>query len=303
MDRTTKINELVSSIYPSKKYGELDALSRLFSKIFLLGLEQILNYGCRDEECFKEKYNVSVGWIDKIPLASFIYKEKDIHDNLIKGKVEIGDLLLVYTHSQTFEDKGKRVIQSLDMRAVIIQAKISKTKFPTVPITKLYKSRVTSTSKELKLLSEWPLFDLYKNSRSKSKELENINLSRDKACAMFSGFYDKKWYCGEPDLGNICKLSLGELFTNLINGSFGSKFNPDTKNLNDWDRLIDKLLKLCGNYQLPGYIFGKNKSRLQTTGTLSCNPIGLSLDFFVKKKFPVLVINRIFFEGKMRNIK
>ena len=298
MNKSTEIDNLISILYFEKKYGELKALARLFSAQFLNGLENIINSGCRNEEYFKDIFDVSLGWIDKIPLASFINREKDINGNLIKGKVEIGDFLLVYTHSQTFLNKGEQVIQSFDKRAVIVQAKISNKRNPDVPIAKMSEKKVSSTSKELTLLSKWPSFDLYRSSRSKSSDLEKINLNKDEACAKFAGFYDKSWDCGEPDLGNVCNLTLGELFTKLIDGKTGCSFNTDSNNTNDWSRLVNKLLELCGDYQMPGYIFGKNKSRLQNAGTFYCNPIGMLLDFFNKKKFPVLVVNRIFFEGK-----
>jgi hypothetical protein len=62
-------------------------------------------------------FDVSLGWIDKIPLASFINKEKDIHGNLIKEKVEIGDFLLVYTHSQTLIKAEYQILE----RFIVIQ--------------------------------------------------------------------------------------------------------------------------------------------------------------------------------------
>jgi hypothetical protein len=298
MNKTSEIDKMIYNLYSDKRYGELRALARLFSPQFLNELENILNTGCRNEEFFKDVYDVSLGWIDKIPLASFIDKVKDINGNLIKSKVEIGDFLLVYTHSQTYKNKGEHVIQTFDKRAIIVQAKISQRRNPNVPIAKMNKNKVSSTSKELTLLNKWPSFDLYRNSRSKSIELEKINLNREEACAKFAGYYDKSWDCGEPDFGSTCNLTLGELFTNLIDKKTGCSFNSDNKNINDWSRLINKLMELCGYYHLPGYIFGKNKSRLINKGILYYNPFGMLFDFFSKKRFPVLVVNRIFFEGK-----
>jgi len=302
MNKSTQIDNLIFNQYSEKKYRELIALSKLFSTQFLNGLEKILNSGCRYEEHFKEVYDVSLGWIDKIPLASFVNNENDINGNLIKEKVEIGDFLLVYTHSLTYQNKEELVIQTSSNRAIVIQAKISNIRNPKIPIGPLLEAKVNSTSKELTLLSRWPEFDLYKTSASKKPELTNLKINPVGNYAKFAGFYKRQWDLGIPKYQDVCKESFGEIIENMINMKEGQTFNPDMSTTsNDWDKLINKMIGLCGEYSLPGYIFGKNKKRILQFNRLYFNPIfPLLLLFFRKKqKFPVLVINRIFYEGKI----
>lgn len=296
MNNIDKINDLIENLYSDKKYSELKALSKLFSVDFLKDLEAILNKDRRNEKNFKDRIDVSVGWIDKIPLASFKNQVKDYNGNVIKNKVELGDFLLVHTHSQTFIQDGETINQNFDNRAIIIQAKLSNKRNPNVPIGKLNKSKVNSTSKELALLSDWPTFNLFKTSGSKTEILSDINLDKTKSNRKFSGYYKKHWDLGNPKHNQICDETMGGLITKMIDKKEGQVFKKnDTKD--DWSRLINKIIELCGEYKLPGYIFGKQKNRYVFTGTLFSNPIILFFFFFKKKKFPVLTINRIFYEG------
>jgi hypothetical protein len=297
MNKIQKIDQIIANLYSRKKYSELNAVSKIFSVSFLEDLENILNENCRNEKCFKEKYNISLGWIDKIPLASFTKPTYDYYGNEIKNKVELGDFVLIYSHSQVYMKDLEKVTQSIDNRAIIVQAKIAKDINPNVPIGRLSKTSVLSTNKELALMSNWPEFDLYKTSASKDKLIDKLNLDTTESNAKFSGYYNKQWFCGNPIYNQTCDISLGELIYNLIEKKDGQLFNP--KDIaTDWDRLINKLIELCGDYNLPGYIFKKKKSRYVNTGKLYSNPIILFFFFFSKKKFPLLFINRVFEEGK-----
>lgn len=288
-----EIDKLINSQYQFSNYGELKALSKLFDKSFLQQLEDILNINSRIEKYYKDRYEVSVGWIDKIPLAKFVHPVNDINGNSIKGKMELGDLLLIYTHNRiNITSKGTEV-QSAENRATIIQAKIASKKNPEVPIVKMSTSHVSSTSKELALLSSWPEFDLYKTSRSKTALLNNIQLDNTKPNAKFAGYFSKNWYVGKPVYGDVCNESIGSLIIAMIKGREGEKF--DITNSTSWDRLIKTLVDTCGKYKLPNFLFpGSTGNRYMN---IPRNPLIFFFFFFKPKKFPIIVINRIVQEG------
>lgn len=295
-----EINRLIKNLYSDKKYAELEALSKLFSVDFLRDLENLLNKGRRNEEYYKDKIDVSVGWIDKIPLASFKDQVKDYYGNIITSKVELGDFLIVYTHSLTYQENGgNTIIKNLDSRAILIQAKISNVRNPVIPIGAMDKNKVTSTSKELALLSDWPTFDLFKASRSKLSTLSKIKLDKHKSNRKFAGYFNKQWDIGNPIINQSCNETFGELISKMMDqreGQFFTKNNPT----DDWSRLINKIIELCGKYEVPGYIFGKGQKRYIFTNKLFSTPIPIFHYFLRKKKFPVFVINRIFSEGNFK---
>ncbi|MFD2943256.1 hypothetical protein [Flavobacterium notoginsengisoli] len=288
-----EIDKLVSAQYSSSNYGELKALSKLFDTAFLKELENILNKNSRMEKHYKDRYEVSVGWIDKIPLAKFVHAVNDVNGNPIKTKMELGDLLLIYTHNRiNITSKGTEV-QSAENRAAIVQAKIAGDKNPKVPIAKISDSRVSSTSKELALLSSWPEFDLYQTSKSKTPLLNNIQLDSTKPNAKFAGYNSKKWYIGRPVYEEECKESMGSLIIGMLKGREGEDF--DISKSSDWDRLIETLVVTCGKYKLPNFLFpGSTGDRYLT---IPKKPLIFFFSFFKPKKFPIVVINRIVQEG------
>jgi hypothetical protein len=302
MTKIESINQLISTLYTKEKYSELRALSKLFSAVFLRKLELILNEGCRNEKHFMEKYKIGLGWIDKIPLASFTQKTFDINEPLIKGKVELGDFMLVYAHEQRFLKNEKPEVQIIQSRALIVQAKLGKMKNLKTPIGKLNKSKSNSTSKELALLSNWPVFDLYKTSASKDKLLSSLQLKKGESNAKFSGYFNQNWFCGNPKYLEACNDTLGEVIVNVMNGKEGSNFTLGSSGT-DWDKLINTLLGLCKDYDFPKSHSEGNQSRL--VGDIESGIKSIICFFFffsrrvvyTKKKFPVLTINRISFEG------
>lgn len=292
-----EIDSLIENQYSNSRYGELVALSKLFTNTFLTELEKIINVNSRVNKGYKERFEISCGWIDKIPLAQLINPTNDINGNLIKNKIELGDLLLIYTHNRkNISSKGIEFISS-ENRATIIQAKIAYEASPKVPIGKISNRSANSTSKELALLSSWPEFDLYKTSRCKYPLLKNIKLDNSKPNAKFAGYYSKHWYVGKPINNDICSESLGSLIIGMISGKEGQEF--DTTKKGSWDILIAEIVKLCGKYQLPNFIFGANgKTRYQN---IKYDPLILFFFFgkevYTIRKFPVLVINKIVEEG------
>ncbi|MBF04849.1 MAG: hypothetical protein CMP76_16325 [Flavobacterium sp.] len=297
-EKATAIDNLIGKQYLSGIYGELAALSKLFKDEFLRGLEKILNINSRNEPNYKESFEVSCGWIDKIPLAKFTGTVTDINGNYIRGKMELGDLLIIYTSNNSFKTKDGIKTDSLANRAIIVQAKIANKAFPNVPIGSIRSGRANSTSKELALLSKWPEFDLYQTSKSTIPLLQNLNLDNSKPNAKFAGFFSRKWYIGKPSYGETCTDSLGDLITGLIKGIEGEDF--DIGKTGDWNSLIKELVEVCGKYQLPNFIFGKSagsrfKSMKRTPLILF---IFFGFDIFSPRRFPILVINKVTFEGK-----
>jgi len=293
------INDLIENQYASKKYGELQALSKIFNKNFLDELENILNSTSRNEPKYRDRFEVSCGWIDKIPLAQFINPVNDINGNSIKGKMELGDLLFIYSHNRINVISKGVENQSVENRAVIVQAKIANKANPEVPIGRISKGSVSSTSKELALLSSWPEFDLYQTSRSKVPLLTNIQLDATKSNAKFAGYFLKQWFVGEPTHKFVCNESLGSLIVNLKTGKEGQDF--DTTKTFDWDKLIKTLIDTCGKYKLPNFIF--KGSAWGRFFNIPRSPLIFYFYFgkniFTRKRFPIIVINRIVQEGEL----
>lgn len=297
----TEIDDLLSRIYTKNKYSELEALSKLFNLDFLEQLEKLLNRNCRNEENFRESYKISYGWIDKIPLAKFTSPTKNINNITIKGKTELGDVLFIYTH-KIKNNTDKSADKIIDTRASLIQAKIAKKASPLTPIVKMSK-RICSTSKELKLFSDWPEFDLYKTSNSSKPVLRKLNLDINEQNRKFSGYYSKNWYFGNPQINSICDKTYGKFFIDFINRREGQSFENES-NRTDWDLLINKIVSVCKEYNLPPYLFGKRKPRFFELNHFYSTPILLYFYFFwfliPKKKFHVLIINKISEEGKKK---
>lgn len=295
----TEINELISSLYNKNKYSELEALSKLFNKEFLRRLERLLNRSCRNEEYFRESYKISYGWIDKIPLAKYTNPTSNINNITIEGKTELGDIIFIYTHTNK-DNTGKSLNRIFDTRASLVQTKIAKKAFPVTPIVKMSK-RICSTSKELKLLSDWPEFDLYKTSKSSIPELRKLNLDIKERNRKFSGYFSKNWYFGNPQINSICDKTFGKFIVDLINGIEGQSFE-NKSNTTDWNRLVNKIISICGEYNLPPYIKGIRKPRFFDLNYFYSTPILLYFYFFLgfipRKKFHVLIINKVSEEGK-----
>jgi len=267
MNKIKQIDSLIESLYTKKKYSELDALAILFSKSFLKKLEIILNGDTINKSVYSNKYIVKSGWIDKIPVAEFINITYDIHSNHIKSRVELGDMLLVYEKSYKSKKNVPSNKKPLTNRAALIQAKLCDVENPLTPIGKMDKNRVTSTSKELALLSNWPEFHLYKSGNSKDTILQNIKLDANKPNRYFAGYFDKKWHIGEPIFNHQCKRTFGDLIMSLIENNSGEEFIQNDHSSN-WNRLVNNVIKICNNSYLPFSIFNRRNKRLVSSNYL-----------------------------------
>jgi len=297
IEQIQAIDQLIKNQYAFKNYGELQALSKLFDTKFLNDLETILNVNSRIQKSYKDRFEISCGWIDKIPLAQFTNPILDINGNSIKGKMELGDLLLIYTHNRVNIKSKETKFYSAENRATIVQAKIADKALPEVPIGKMPTRYVSSTSKELALLSSWPEFDLYQTSRSKLPILTKIQLDSTKPNAKFAGYFSKNWYVGKPVYKDICNDSFGSLIVGMIKGNEGQEF--DVTKTSNWDKLIETLVSICGKYQLPNFVFGGSKGSRFIN--IPRRPLIFYFYFFyfftTARRFPIIVINRIVEEG------
>jgi hypothetical protein len=296
-----QINQLISGLYSDNNYTELKALSLLISKRFISGLENILNSKAINIASYNEEYKVSLGWIDKCPYAQFINKTKDHWEiDITNKRVEIGDLLIIFSSN---EITHKRV----QMRASIIQTKISK-KIPLfeVPIDTLSENNCTSTSKQLALLSSWPEFDLYKAARSNSTLLSHLKVLSSNQNSKFSGYHNKAWYCGDPQFGDQCSISLGDHFYNILHNIDGTVFDPSSPK-SDWDKLITTMMDLCETYTLPPSQYGITDSKKMVHNFLLFNNISRTAKYRNRftitnwrctKRYPIIMIDKVMKEGE-----
>ncbi|WP_141106666.1 hypothetical protein [Hymenobacter gelipurpurascens] len=301
---TQEIDCLISTLYQAKKnYGELEALSILISQKFISGLEEILNKRAPRFNSYREKYKVSLGWIDKVPLAKCPDPTLDYNKNPFSAKVEIGDLLIINTAHDISSGRKYSV-------ASIIQAKITDISPFNTPVKSLSNTSASSTSKQLALLSKWPIFDLYKTSGndypvSNLMQLDiGINMKGNKS--KFMGYYNQKWWCGFPDFGDPCDITLGSHFQSIAANKDGFTFNLKSHQ-NDWDKLINGMLSICDEYNLPEKHYGTQlKKRVITSNFLLYETIansakisqnftlGLNMD---DRRFPIILIDRVMAEG------
>jgi len=294
-----EIDKLISSLYIDQEYGELEALSKLISQKFTCGLEAILNKKNRDNQYFKQIHKVSIGWIDKIPVAEFVNQTKDLNNFTIKEKVEIGDILFIHSDRDLTNNRKR-------YQASIIQAKLGSVNSE-IPIGTLNPNNFNSTSKEFALLSTWPNFNLYKTARSSYAEEKNLNISDNNSASKFMAFYDNQWKGNNPTFQAPCSMTLGEHIEKLVKFCDGKSFEYNSED-EDWDRLINTIIRLCNHYTLPNKHYGSNTDPRMIGGITNfltikdLKDIQESADYEIFKgdeqKFPILVIERFKIEGR-----
>jgi hypothetical protein len=284
-----KLDQLINDQYLNlTTTGELVQLSKLFEPTFLADLLSILKKGLSNHNSYKQKLEISVCWIDKRPLADFT-KQKVIDHNghKITKKVEVGDAAFIFSTESCYLKDGKEITQNENSVSLIFQAKrSSKKSIPNVPIG-TGKSNNVSTAKELALLSKWPVFDLFKASRSKSALHSKLNIAQSGVSVLSYGWFGacppgkvtdwkSRWMCAPANNGQKCSFSLGEVFTALINKNelsnvrVGKEFNLKTDwgnytkkgSLDSWDILNNEILYQCRNSKLPKSIFSSECPRL-----------------------------------------
>ena len=148
--------------------GELAQLTRLFSKNFTDGLAKIVYQYDSIATNQPKSVSVELGYIDKQPYAKYNKNGKTICG-------ELADVLFVYREEWNISNASGVISKcgGAKERALFFQAKVNGSKkIPVIPITK-----GCSTDKEYKLLSEWPVFNLIKASRSQVPLLNNIGIT------------------------------------------------------------------------------------------------------------------------------
>lgn len=321
-----KLDKLINDQYLNlTATGELVQLSKLFEPRFLENLLNILKGNLRNNNTYKQKLEISVCWIDKRPLADFT-KQKviDHNGNTITKKVEVGDAAFIFSNESCYLKDGKEIKQNENSVSLIFQAKRSSKKcIPSIPIG-TGKSKNISTAKELALLSNWPIFDLFKASRSKSSLHSDLNIFSCGVSPLSYGWFGacppgkvtnwkSRWMCAPAIHGKKCSFSLGEVFKALIckselsNIRVGKEFNLKTdwgnykkkRTLDSWDLLNNEILYQCRNSNLPKSILSSESPRLvqvceylhkynNLTGEVSDN--SQTLQLMKNKCFPVLLI-------------
>lgn len=307
-----QIETALKSLYKNKKYGELSSLYKLFDEKLANAIASQLSKDLvlYDSPRAFEKIYVDFQWIDKIPLASFVRKQKDINGNIINNKTEIGDFFIQYRHSNAYGNEYKSGIHQYCHRSLVIQAKLADTDKPVVPIGRISKNKANSTSKELKLLQDWPEFDLYETSGNKYPISKGVTVTTGKVpFAFYGGFTNasKTWSFGVAKNGEICQKSFSEIILELANSDAGKEVDSDR----GWEIISFEINKICNNRKLPKSIAKKIESRNKTnsiqSGIIHSFPAQIDeliawvtnklSSIFYRRKMLVLTIDRVSYEG------
>jgi hypothetical protein len=299
---TKSLEDRIRSLYkPKKKYGELAAMDVLFDDRFKKSIRQLFLQDLKSNHSNTYEARVDMQWIDKIPVAKFIEPQKDLNGCPIKKKVEVGDLFIQYKKEQ--RNKKTNELYCIDQHSsVLVQAKIRKNSHDKVPIGYVSKNKANSTSTQLKLLQDWPMFDLYATARNKTPLAERLKVKKEQRPFAYYGAFsnqDLTWRFGEARHGQACELSFEALFSELKKGTIGKNHLDDryTSEVADssWNQMTEQIDNECMNRTLPRQ---KNKPRTLST-QLNCYPQSLIeiirnwfaefMNLFTKKK--MLVIN------------
>ena len=310
------IDKTVKALYRNRRYGELSSLYKLFDDTVLDAISSQLSddLSLRNSGCAFDKIYVDLQWIDKIPLASFVNPQKDLNDHLITNKTEIGDLFIQYRHINAYQKDSIEEINIYDHRALVIQAKLASEEEPMVPIGYINKQRVNSTSKELKLLEDWPVFDMYETSRSAKPLAKKLSVKANEVPFSFYGGFSNKsksWFFGKAKNKQVCKESFSSIILALANKKSGKDVKTDTA----WETITNEITKSCTNRKMPPSIANKvelrSKSKLINSGVLYSFPAPIiylvqrGWDKFISlckgKKMLVITIDKVSYEGLNMN--
>lgn len=272
----------------ASSYGELKALERLFSDQFLRGIEQSEKKALGHNQ--RQSVHVDLAWIDKIPLAQFCTLQVDHNGQAISGRVELGDLLIHRTDTMVTREK----VYVRDSRSVIVQAKITKHTNPIVPVGPMSDTRCTSTSKELKLLQDWPTFDLYETSRSLSELLKNVSINKANPHSFFAAFVKPtaSWHLGKASRDTPCNEDFDAFFANLRNRIYGAS----TENNSDWAKLTHQVLGVARNRRLPPSLSKVDKTVRGRVQSAVFHAAGFSFRLLPRRRMAVIMIDVVFDE-------
>ncbi|MBR9973339.1 hypothetical protein [Magnetospirillum sulfuroxidans] len=295
--------------------GELKQLSTLFGKSYLRELQGLLQGSFTQNPGVQFEVTIRLAWIDKIPLAAIASKLAAIASKT--ERTELGDAVLFAFDELVLSDGTRADITNA--RAVLLQAKVAKEKSqivaPKVPISAM----AGSTKKEFDLLSMWPVFDLFKASKSATPLAQSIDLRGPKLGTLPYGWYiaapriesgakspaathwTSWWMAGPPILNHTCDLTFGAFLQAFFSGAkvpssgnieVGASFQckgypPSPTNLTGWDRICAEIIAIVENSEAPQSIFDSTPTgRMAATGPISRSlpPPPNSLGYLVHSK-------------------
>lgn len=275
-----KIDQLLWDLYRPLYGKELSRVYQLFKgDTFLRGLTEILKKSIPESSRSRHEIEVKIGWIDKRPYA------------LMSGatnRVELSDA--VFFHIE--KNRSHHITAS---KCLLLQAKITDHKDqltqPKVPVNPSKPSKDSSTFRELRLLSQWPEFQLFDHSRSKRPRATSIDISSSDRHPV--GNYPHGWFMATPERvptdspaawpspwmcapaidQQDCLESLGSLLIKFFNSTFpgrfasvngGRDFTLDARDLapnrtptcQNWDRLCVEILRAIKGEEIPRSLTG-----------------------------------------------
>jgi hypothetical protein len=272
-----------------KKQGsshELHQFASLFNSNYLSNLADIfLKIDKKKTDGLHSLYyGIELGWIDKKPLVEYSQASS-------LKQVEVGDALVVY-NNYLLDNTGS-YINTIDERAVIIQAKVTKNKkkLPSVTVT-----HDNSSRKEYALYSNWPSFRLKK----KNGFTPHFNLPHPlvKNSPSPYAFYlaarksysnDRKWqshWMGAPSQRyNTCNITVGEILLALKTGRPVGHYHvgADFKSNPQWEKLVRTILiQVSMNHTNKGWCGVIMPTRIKGKNILNVKSRSLSLASFMK---------------------
>jgi hypothetical protein len=223
-----EIDSQIWDIYRNRLGGsELRQLAKLFKRTGLLTrLENILSSTLRTPTPhYREDLEIRLAWIDKRPLAKLETNPR---------RVELGDAAIFF-FDVLQNAKTKWYPQSC---AVILQAKAAKEKRqierPSVPVNPTMPRPLSSTARELALLSTWGRFDLYEASGTRDPTVRGISVAPPRFPPA-NGWYmatpksrprgaeiqawKSPWMCAPAANGSLCNVTLGNLILAFLTSS------------------------------------------------------------------------------------
>lgn len=219
----------IAALYPQPLGGgELKQFAKLFTGQPLVNaltniLQPYLTKNMRPG--VREELEINVGWIDKRPYAFMAGASK---------KGEIADGAVFSAHR--WKHPGGCTIR--EARCILLQAKAIKDKLqlqnPTVSLNPAQPLPNSSTGRELRLMSTWPVFDFYPHAASKTPLVGGIDLQLAPGLAPPHGWFigtpavspsvaqlqtwSQPWLCGPAVANAACTESLGSLLTRFFSG-------------------------------------------------------------------------------------
>ncbi|WP_241123607.1 hypothetical protein [Achromobacter xylosoxidans] len=294
-----QIDQAMIRLYPRLGGQELSQLAKLFDGKFLQDLENLLKQRLPPNIADRQ-LSVDIAWIDKRPYS--LMQGETSRVELADAAFFYFDLLSWPTH-KTFRD----------CRGLLLQAKAAKTedqlRSPSVCINPPLPKPNTTTDREFRLLSTWPIFDLYASSSPKDKYplASNLQVEVPKSGPPPHGWFiatpgrrpnstqknawRSPWMCAPAALSHPCVETLGSLIAGFLSdGAIPNKstelpaagakftFEPDelttaTPKSQGWDRVCLEILRAIDGKDIPPHLTGGSTTKRRQTINLNALPL------------------------------